>query len=1123
MCPNIGSGQSLSFKGSFLEEDFQWYKDAIIYEVHVRAFYDSDNDGVGDFLGLVQKLDYIQDLGVNAIWLLPFYESPMRDDGYDISNYRGIHSVYGTRDDFQYFIREAHRRGLRVITELVINHTSDSHPWFQSARRAPQNSRKRDFYVWSDDPNKFPEARVIFTDTESSNWSWDRIASAYYWHRFFSHQPDLNHNNPRVVKAIMRVMRYWLDMGVDGLRLDAIPYLCVREGTNNENLSETHAVIREMRALINERYRNCMLLAEANQWPEDVCEYFGNGDECHMAYHFPLMPRIFIALAQEDRHPIVEILNQTPRIPEGCQWAIFLRNHDELTLEMVTKKERDYLYQMYAEDPQMRLNVGIRRRLAPLMDNDRRKIEMVVWLLMTLPGSPIIYYGDEIGMGDNIYLGDRNGVRTPMQWSSDRNAGFSRADPQKLYLPLVMDPVYGYETVNVEAQGRNASSLINWTKRCIALRKAHKAFGRGIMEMMRPGNRKIFAYLRSYRDEIIVCVANLSRTPQAVELDLSSYKGYVPVELLGRSSFPPITGHPYQVTLTGYGFFVFRLDEKAPLPLWHEEKRLIPTEIPLLVLKEGWRTFLTKHTISQTRNIVTTAINDSLYNDVLMPYITGKHWFAGHGKTLQSIVIAVRAEWRTLRGSWLMTIVEIRFLESEVHRYFFPLAIAWEDEMSDVHIQTNFSSWVLAKVRQRDRVGMLYGAFGDDVFCFEVVRAMGANLNVPFVDGQLEYRSTDVYASLINEKLGPIERPALEQTNTNIFYGKKLIFKGYRRLQEGVNSESEMWNFLSKGEFMPNVAPIAGTLEWRRKDGSVIAIGLLQKYVTNQGDGWTVTIDYLERIYSYCLIERPDVSDHLSQIDKSFFLFLIEKLGKRTAQLHCALNRFSDNPAFDPEPFFVNEIKKWVKNTIKRVNDVCASVEAVYSDLSDQDKIAVSELLVRRFSLIEYLHSLRVPSVRLVLIRHHGNYNLSQVLIHENDFYITDFGGEPGRTTSEHRKKHTPLYDVAGILYSLHCAGVVAMRRFAADRPEDCVILDDYRVEWERQAVFSFLSGYDVVASGSNFYTTDSRDKDVILILAIVNIVINEVMRKINEPGRGLDIPLRVLLNLSVGKKIGDG
>jgi len=571
-----------------------WYKDAIIYQLHVKAFFDGTNDGMGDFRGLAKKLDYIQDLGVNTIWLLPFYPSPMKDDGYDTSDYRNIHPDYGTRRDFRQFVREAHRRGIKVITELIINHTSDQHPWFQAARRAPKDSAKRRFYVWSDTDQKFPETRIIFTDTETSNWAWDPVAQQYYWHRFFSHQPDLNHNNPEVVKAVTKVMRFWLDMGVDGLRLDAIPYLCVREGTNNENLPETHDVIKQMRAVVDEHYQYRMFLAEANQWPEDVREYFGNSDECHMAYHFPLMPRMYMAVAQEDRHPIVEIMRQTPEIPADCQWAVFLRNHDELTLEMVTDRERDYMYETYAHDTRMRVNVGIRRRLAPLMDNSPDKIKLMNSLLMSMPGSPIIYYGDEIGMGDNIYLGDRNAVRTPMQWSPDRNAGFSTADPQRLYLPPIMDAIYGYQAVNVEAQSRDPSSLLNWMKRMIAVRKSYKAFGRGSLAFLRPGNRKILAYIREYRDESILCVANMAHTAQPVELDLSRFKGRVPVEMLGHIPFPPIGDLPYLLTLHGYGVYWFQLATEAEVPSWHEE-HLPPMELPVLVLFDQWRSFFPDH------------------------------------------------------------------------------------------------------------------------------------------------------------------------------------------------------------------------------------------------------------------------------------------------------------------------------------------------------------------------------------------------------------------------------------------------------------------------------------------------------------------------------------------------
>jgi maltose alpha-D-glucosyltransferase / alpha-amylase len=551
--PDVGAPQ-------LLRDDPLWYKDAIIYQLHVKAFFDSTNDGMGDFLGLTDKLDYIAELGVTAIWLLPFYPSPLRDDGYDIASYTDVHPDYGTLRDFRTFVREAHRRGLRVITELVINHTSDQHPWFVEARSSRTNP-KRDWYVWSDTDQKWTEARIIFTDTEPSNWTWDQESEQYYWHRFFHHQPDLNFDNPQVIRAVMRVMRFWLDLGVDGLRLDAVPYLVERDGTNGENLPETHDVLKRLRRGLDERYEGRMLLAEANQWPPDVLPYFGTPDdpECHMAFHFPLMPRIWIALRREDRYPIVEIMGQTPEIHDDAQWALFLRNHDELTLEMVTDEERDFMYAEYARDARMRINVGIRRRLAPLVDNSRRRIELLNSLLFSMKGTPVVYYGDEIGMGDNVYLGDRNGVRTPMQWTGDRNAGFSRADAHALYSPLVSDPVYGYQAVNVEAQERVPGSLLNWMKRLIRVRRAHPVFGRGTLEFLHPDNRRVLAYLRELDGTTILCVANLSRFAQFVELDLSRFDGRQPVELIGRVHFPRVGELPYLLTLGPHDFLWFEL------------------------------------------------------------------------------------------------------------------------------------------------------------------------------------------------------------------------------------------------------------------------------------------------------------------------------------------------------------------------------------------------------------------------------------------------------------------------------------------------------------------------------------------------------------------------------------
>jgi len=542
--------------------DNLWYKDAIFYELQVKSFYDSNGDGMGDFRGLIERLDYLQELGIDCIWITPFYPSPLKDDGYDIADYYNVHPDYGTTQDFKAFVKEAHRRNMKVMTDLVLNHTSDQHPWFQESRSDPKSPR-RNYYVWSDTDQRYQDARIIFTDTERSNWTWDPVAQQYFWHRFFSHQPDLNFDNPRVRRSMFKVLRHWLEMGVDGFRADAVPYLFEREATNCENLPETHVYLKEVRRELDRSFPGRILLAEANQWPADVRPYFGDGDEFHMAFNFPVMPRIYMALRREDRTPIVDIIAQLPEIPDPCQWCLFLRNHDELTLEMVTDEERDYMYIEYAKDPRMKINVGIRRRLAPLVDNGRRRMELLNGLLFTLPGSPIIYYGDEIGMGDNIYLGDRNGVRTPMQWSGDRNAGFSRADAARLYSPVIADPVYGYQAINVEAQLRDPSSLLNWMKRLIRLRKNYPVFGRGATEFIHPTNNKVLVYIRKDERQTVLVVNNLSRFVQPAELDLRQYAGWTPVEIFGETRFPTIGELPYFLTLASHVFYWFRLEPPA--------------------------------------------------------------------------------------------------------------------------------------------------------------------------------------------------------------------------------------------------------------------------------------------------------------------------------------------------------------------------------------------------------------------------------------------------------------------------------------------------------------------------------------------------------------------------------
>src|SRR5882724_3451905 len=801
-----------------------WFKDAVIYEVHVRAFFDGNDDGCGDFAGLTRKLEYIQDLGVNTVWLLPFYPSPGRDDGYDIADYRNVHPRYGTRAEFRAFVREAHRRNLRVITELVLNHTSDAHPWFQAARRAAPGSLKRDYYVWSDTPERYAGTLIIFRDTETSNWAWDPQAQAYYWHRFFSHQPDLNFDNPHVLRAMLRIMDFWLRLGVDGFRLDAVPYLVERPGTSNENLRETHEIVKIIRRAVADKYPDRMLLAEANQWPEDVRDYFGDGlDECQMAYHFPLMPRMYMAIAQEDRHPIVEIMEQTPDIPDTCQWAIFLRNHDELTLEMVTSRERDYMYQSYAADPRARLNLGIRRRLAPLLENDFERIRLMNSLLLSMPGSPIIYYGDEIGMGDNVFLGDRNGLRTPMQWSPDRNAGFSRADPQQLYLPPIMDPVYGYQAVNVEAQTRERSSLLNWMRRLLQVRSGSQAFGRGTLRFIRPGNRHVLVYLRQYGADTILCVANLSRSAQPVELDLAEHKGAVPIELLGRAPFPPIGDTPYLLTLPGHAFFWFRLSREAEAPPWHDE-RLAPQDLPVLVLIEAWNSFFPER-VAPWRTGPATRLRAQLESRVVAQFISSQRWYADKAAAVVNARLSDYIEGDGPLERWLVAIFSVEST-NETRQYFVPLALAFED--TEEARCKRLQPAAIARVRQQAAVGVLADAGADEDFCRSIVEAIGASSGLRTHLGQLRFRPTSLYAQLRADPAAelPVSPTPGLGTNTTLRVGEPFFLKIYRRLQPGVNPELEIGRYLTEAAPFPHIAPVAGALEYASHDGTPSTLAL---------------------------------------------------------------------------------------------------------------------------------------------------------------------------------------------------------------------------------------------------------------------------------------------------------
>lgn len=1098
-----------------------WYKDAIIYQMHVKAFHDANGDGIGDFAGLIQKLDYIQDLGVNTIWLQPFYPSPQRDDGYDIADYRDVHPDYGTLDDFRTFVQEAHLRGLKVITELVINHTSDQHPWFQAARRAPPGSPEHEFYVWSDTDKKFASTRIIFTDTETSNWAWDPLARRYYWHRFFSHQPDLNHNNPQVVDAVIDVMRFWLDMGVDGMRLDAIPYLCVAEGTSNENLPETHAVLKQMRAVVDANYTGRMFLAEANQWPEDVREYFGDGDECHVAYHFPLMPRIFMAVALEDRYPIAEIMRQTPDIPDNCQWAIFLRNHDELTLEMVTDRERDYMYRMYAQEPRMRVNVGIRRRLAPLLSNDTDRIKLMNSLLLSMPGSPIIYYGDEIGMGDNIYIGDRDGVRTPMQWSIDRNAGFSRADPQRLYLPLIMDPIYGYQAVNVEAQSRDPSSLLNWTRRILAVRRQLQCFGRGTLEFIRPRNRKVIAYLRSFGNEQVLCVANLSQSAQAVELDLSRYKGRVPVELSARNAFPPLGELPYFLTLPAHGFFWLLLSETEAPPEWHIE-RLPATELPVLVLTNGIRTLIAGDHAAESRSVTRRTLQQ-LEQEVLPEFLRMRGWLHGAaeptveataGHTVQhKVYLGERVAWTGDHGEALLAFIYVQDSQHEKRRYALPLLLSWEDTPDSEVLRT--TEWTLARIREHARVGWLIDAFADPAFCASIVKAVDGNQRVNFNRGALKFEPTAAWRGIDTAQLKPVRHFGGEQFDTSVILGDSVFLKAYRRAEAGINPDIEMTQFLTEAQFR-HVAALGGTVafEWSSEspadsNAQSIVLAALFAYIGNQGDVWTYTLDHLDRLAS----ELRSGAGLNGKSPHTLFNARMQTLGRRVGELHAALCTDAGNAAFTIEPITADDVASWRDRIGQLTDQVLQSVQEQMTNWGEPAQAKARQLLGARAGILDRVRVLLTQPITASKARYHGDLQLRKVLLVADDFVITDFAGDCSRATVERRRKDSPLRDVAGILQSFDNARAVALDRVLNTTPD---LRDRFEPEfaaWLTGASDAFMKGYFRGVGTAPCIPADRAATDRLIELFRISRTLYELHQELDKHLTAIVAPVDALLS----------
>ncbi|AOZ02670.1 maltose alpha-D-glucosyltransferase [Cupriavidus sp. USMAHM13] len=1004
---------------ALLNADPLWYKDAVIYQLHIKSFFDGNGDGVGDFSGLLAKLDYLVDLGVDTVWLLPFYPSPRLDDGYDIADYRNVHPEYGTLSEARRFIHAAHAHGIRVITELVINHTSDQHPWFQRSRRAKPGSAARNYYVWSDDDQAYAGTRIIFCDTEKSNWSWDPVAGAYFWHRFYAHQPDLNFDNPHVLSEVLSVMRFWLDIGVDGLRLDAVPYLVEREGTSNENLPETHAIIRKIRAHLDARYPGRMLLAEANMWPEDAQQYFGidgaaadgRGEECHMAFHFPLMPRMYMAIAREDRFPITDIMRQTPEVPVDCQWAIFLRNHDELTLEMVTSSERDYLWEVYASERRARINLGIRRRLAPLMERDRRRIELMNSLLFSMPGTPVIYYGDEIGMGDNIHLGDRDGVRTPMQWSPDRNGGFSRADPERLVLPPLQGPLYGYEAVNVEAQERDPHSLLNWMRRMLALRRKHRAFGRGTLRFLFPGNRKILAYLREYDDVHILCVANLSRAPQAVELDLSAFNGRVPVEMMGATPFPAIGTLTYLLTLPPYGFYWFVLSDEAQPPPWHmETPEQMPDQVTLVLQNRG-------------RPELTEASRRLLDEEVLPPYLRRRRWFGAKGETIRRASLAYMLPFARGDGgeeTWLGE-VEVVLAGGRTERYQLPVGLLWDRDNPD-GIPPLAHGLSMARVRQGSRVGLATDGFTSELFAREIVQALRAGSELRGPQETIRFMAEPGLAAMHPER-EEIQWMSAEQSNSSLAYGNTAVLKLVRRLSGGCHPEVEVTRYLTSQGY-PHCAPLLGEAVRIGADGEPHTLMLLQGYIPNQGNGWDWTLDYLARAIDDALPAKESEDEFIEAM--SGYAAMATTLGRRLAELHEVLARSSEDPAFAPEPAGAAESEQWARQALARLTHALDLLEICPIDTSQpaQERLGedVQLLLQARQALPALVERLAAAAPGGLQTRIHGDFHLGQVLIAQNDAYLVDFEGEPGQPLAWRRRKTSPLRDVAGLLRSLDYA-----------------------------------------------------------------------------------------------------
>jgi len=1095
--------------------DGHWYKDAIIYQLNVKAFRDTNASGIGDFRGLVEKMDYLEDLGITTIWLQPFYPSPQKDDGYDIADYFSIHPDYGTIRDFRTFLKAAHTRGIRVITELVLNHTSDQHSWFQRARKAAPGSNQRDFYVWSETPDRYADARIIFTDFETSNWSWDPVAKAYFWHRFYSHQPDLNFENLQVRKMMFRMVDFWLRMGVDGLRLDAVPYLYEREGTNCENLPETFAILRELRSYIESKYDERMLLAEANQWPEDAVSYFGAGDICHTAFHFPLMPRMYIALQMEDRFPIIDILEQTPGIPEPCQWIIFLRNHDELTLEMVTDEERDYMYRVYARDRRARINLGIRRRLAPLLSNNRRMIELLNVLLFSLPGTPVIYYGDEIGMGDNYYLGDRNGVRTPMQWSPGKNAGFSDANPQKLYLPVIIDPEYHYEAVNIETQQANTASLLWWMKRIIATRKGFKCLSRGSLRFLFPENPKILAFMRQHGDETVLVVGNLSQFSQAVELELADFAGTVPVEIFSRNRFPVITRSPYPLTLGGYGYYWFLLEKQAVGVTLEGEH-----EYPELKSSRSWKQFPEGIPLK------------ILEGELLPRFLKRSRWFGEKSIPVRRLRIQEHMVLSVDSTVSHLLIVEISYQEGNAKKYMLPVSFASQENAQT--ILSEYPQSIIAKLIFRETEGYLYDALFEPAFAKAILGLIGRTKKIKGLNGELAGTHSRKLKSLIDERgLDLIPRILkAEQSNSAVVFENVFFLKLYRGLEEGTNPDIEMVRFLTEKAGYPYIPPYAGSITYKSADSEQISVALLQGYVPNQGDAWTYTLDAIRRCFDRVLAEKPvlfrtekrktvtepadldSIDPLISDYIGNFFLEMMGLLGNRTGELHRSLASTDEDPAFRPEPFSTLYMRSLYQSMRSQTRKAVLLLKKNLEHLPEGIRNEARKIADMEEEMLRRQQGLIGKKMQGRKIRTHGDFHLGQVLFTGKDFLIIDFEGEPARPMSERRLKRSPLRDVAGMLRSFHYAVHSVFMERSESRPEDVTELTAWIKLWFETVSGVFLSSYLRSIETASILPQREEDFDMLLQAFLLEKGIYELMYELNNRPDWVGIPIHGILHL---------